>query len=200
MGLGGRVPSATRAMVKVEAGRKVLRVAGVIQSVAVDEQYESDVWDAMVPQIKPVNALILGLGGGAIATLMTQKWGAVPITGVESDPEVAWLARHEFGLSALPNVSIVVEDAFRFVSRSTELYDAVSVDLYVGGKMAHGVLGGGFLRDICRILVPNGSVSFNLWRSAYLDDQLRRLERQVVIRDIVEVDNNIIVTCSHKSS
>jgi hypothetical protein len=30
----------------VEDGRVVLRVGGVIQSVAVDDGYESDVWDA----------------------------------------------------------------------------------------------------------------------------------------------------------
>src|SRR5690348_12385037 len=58
-----------RPMVVVEAGRKVLRVGGVIQSVHVDEGYEPDVWDAMLPRERPQSALILGLGGGTMAQL-----------------------------------------------------------------------------------------------------------------------------------
>ncbi len=96
----------------------VMRVGGVIQSVKVDERYTPDVWDAMLPRRRPVNALILGLGGGTIATLMTRRWGALPIVGVERDPQVVTLARREFGLNALPNLHIVTDDAFAFVRRS----------------------------------------------------------------------------------
>ncbi|MGH2503248.1 MAG: hypothetical protein ACRDID_12125, partial [Ktedonobacterales bacterium] len=46
--------------VTLEDGRKALRVGGVIQSVAVDERYIPDVWDAMLPLRQPASALILG--------------------------------------------------------------------------------------------------------------------------------------------
>ena len=82
----------------VEQGRLVLRVGGVIQSVGVDETYQADIWDALLPHNQPTNALILGLGGGTIAHLMTQRFGPLPITGVECDPAVVWLARQQFGL------------------------------------------------------------------------------------------------------
>jgi spermidine synthase len=190
----------TRPAVAVEDGRKVLRVGGVIQSVAVDAGYESDVWDAMLPDAAPANALILGLGGGTIAALLTQRYGPLPIVGVERDPAVAWLARHAFGLDRLPNVRVVVVNAFTFVHECRDPYDTICVDLYVAGKMVHGVLAAPFLRDVARILSPEGLATFNLWRSPYLDDQLRRLSRILHICGITEVDENIIVRCSRLNS
>lgn len=180
-------------MVTVEDGRKVLRVGGVIQSVAVDERYTADVWDAMLPQRQPASALILGLGGGAIAQLMTRRWGPLPIVGVEMDPAVVWLARHEFGLDELAHLSIVTADAFDWVARCEQRFDAIAVDLYTAGKMAHGVLGASFLRDVRRLLTLRGEAAFNLWRSAYLSDQLRRVERVFSVMSIVEADDNLIV-------
>ena len=42
----------------------------------------------MLPQERPSNVLILGLGGGTIAQFLTQRWGPLPITGVEG--RVTW--------------------------------------------------------------------------------------------------------------
>jgi spermidine synthase len=189
---------AARPLVVVETGRKVLRVGGVIQSVHVDETYEPDVWDAMLPAERPANVLILGLGGGTMAQLLTARFGLLPITGVERDPAVVWLARHEFGLERLPHVRIVVEDAFTFVRRCEDCYDAIAVDLYTAGKMAHGVLGAAFLRDVKRLLAPGGAVTFNLWRTPYLADQLHRLERELRLRELLDVDDNVVVRCTHQ--
>jgi spermidine synthase len=182
-------------VVVFEQGRPVLRVGGVIQSIGVDETYQTDIWDAMLPQQRPASALILGLGGGTIATLLTQRFGPLPITGVELDPAVVWLARHEFGLGALEHLRIVVEDAFAFASRCRETYSFICVDLYTAGKMAHGVLGRRFLQDVARLLTPEGEVAVNLWRSPYLDDQLRRIGRELLVREIVPVDDNVIIRC-----
>jgi spermidine synthase len=201
MGAGRRAVGAKillRPVVMYESGRKVLRVGGVIQSVHVDETYVPDFWDAMLPRRRPASALILGLGGGTIAALMTRQWGPLPIVGVELDPAVVWLARHEFGLDALPNVEIVVEDAFSYVRRCERRYDAVCVDLYTAGKMAHGVLGSPFLACVARLLGAEGTAAFNFWRSPYLADQLRRLRRELMVLDIVEADDNIIVHCARR--
>jgi spermidine synthase len=108
---------------------------------------------------------------------------------------VVWLARHEFGLEALPQLQIVVEDAFAYAMRCRETYDAICVDLYTAGKMAHGVLGGRFLRDVARMLTPEGEVTFNLWRSPYIADQLRRIGKELLVREVTEVDENLVVRC-----
>jgi spermidine synthase len=191
----GDLGAVARPVVAVEAGRKVLRVGGVIQSVAVDETYQRDVWDAMLPERPPANALILGLGGGTIATLLTQRWGCLPITGVERDPAVVFLAQHEFGLDRLPNVRIEVADAFAYLRECATRYDVLCVDLYTAGKLAHGVLAGPFLRDVARCLTPEGTAIFNFWRGPYLSDQLRRVGRALEVTRTLEVDENILAHC-----
>jgi spermidine synthase len=187
-------------VIVIENGRKILRVDGVIQSVHVDANYLPDFWDAMLPDETPSNALILGLGGGTMAQLLTQRYGPLPIVGVERDPAVIFLARHEFGLAQSFHVRIEHEDAFTFARRCAEPFDFIAVDLYTAGKMAHGVLGAAFLHDVKRLLTPEGLVTINLWRSPYLSDQTRRLARVFTIHSIVAVDDNIIVRCSHLAS
>ena len=183
------------ASVHLEAGRKVLRVGGVIQSVGVDAAHVPDVWDAMLTAARPASALILGLGGGTIAALLTRRWGPLPIIGVERDPAVAWLARTEFGLGALPNVSIVTDDAFAYARRGDQRFDLICVDLYLAGKMAHGVLAVSFLRDIARLLTPDGVATFNLWRGPALADATRRIARELTLLDALDVDDNVVLRC-----
>ena len=180
-------------MARVEDGRKVLRVGGVIQSVAVDDSYVADVWDAMLPRKRPQSALILGLGGGSIATLMTRRWGPLPITGIERDPEIVRLARAEFGLNALPHLTIVTADAFAWMRANRSRFGAICVDLYQAGRLAHGALGAGFLRDVRRALAPGAEATYNLWKSAYLDDQTRRIAAQFTLDGIEQVGGNVIV-------
>lgn len=184
-----------RPVVSMEDGRTLLRVGGVIQSVAVDERHEPDVWDAMLPARQPENALILGLGGGTTAALLTRRFGPVPILGIERDPRIAQLARDHFGLAALPNVQILIADAFTFLPTCPTRFDLICVDLYVAGKLEHGVLGAEFPRAVARALTPDGTATFNLWRSPYLGDQLRRLQRTLVVRDTIEAGGNVVVHC-----
>ncbi|HKT39578.1 MAG TPA: hypothetical protein VJR48_14475, partial [Ktedonobacterales bacterium] len=66
--------------------------------------------------------------------------------------------------------------------------------------MAHGVLGGRFLRDVGRLLSPEGEVTINLWRSPYLDDHLRRIGRELLVREVVEVEENLVVRCGCHST
>ena len=190
-------PGATP-FVASENGRKVLRVGGVIQSVEVNDLYEPDVWDAMVPDERPDRALILGLGGGTLATLLARRWESVEIVAVEFDQNVAGMALDDFGLRAMPNVRVVIDDAFTYVRTCDIKFDVVNVDLYVSGKMAHGILAASFLTDIARLLAPSGTASFNLWQSAYLDDQIRRIARNLNVRVSTVVDQNVVVWCSAK--
>src|SRR5262249_22927856 len=105
------------------------------------------------------------------------------------------------------------EDAFAFVrwaaarqgerksknpgSEPDAVYDTICVDLYTAGKMAHGVFDPIFLRALVRILTQGGTITFNLWRSPYLADQLRRIQRAFAVRELLEVGENLVVRCSH---
>lgn len=187
-----------RPVVTVEEGRTLLRVDGVIQSVAVDEHHVPDIWDAMLPVRRPASALILGQGGGTTATLLTNHYGPIPIVGIERDPRIAALARERFGLERHPNIQTVVADAFAFVANCQACFDLICVDLYVAGHMEHGVLAVDFLRQLNRILTPDGTITFNIWSSRYLSDQIRRLQRALAVEDVVEVGRNVVVRCTHR--
>lgn len=182
-----------RPVARVEDGQKVLRVGGVIQSVEVNDRHVADVWDAMLPPERPDSALILGLGGGSIASLMTQRWGPFPITGVERDTEVIEIARREFGMDHLDHLTIINADAFAWMRSCRQTFGAICVDLYVAGKLAHGALSASFLRDVRRSLASGGEVTYNLWKSAYLDDQVRRVAAQFRIKSLERADGNVIV-------
>ena len=176
-----------------------MRVDGIIQSVAVDDRYQSDVWDCMLPTSRPEHLLILGFGGGTIATLATRKWGSVPTTGIERDPDIARLALDEFGLKDLAHVSVVVQDAFEFMAQTRRTYDAICIDLFVGGKLIHGVLGAQFLKDVGRALGHNGTAMINLWASSYLSDQIRRIEQELRIERIDRIGGNVVIRCSSRT-
>lgn len=178
-----------------EQGRSLLRVAGVIQSVAVDERHEPDVWDAMIPDRRPESALILGMGGGTIAALLTRRFGPIPIVGVEHDPHIIHLARETFGMRDVPSAQIIEQDAINFVRQCHATFDLICVDLYTGGKLAHGVLDASFLRAVSQLLNPEGVITINLWASAYLPDHMRRIQRVLPIHDVVEVGSNVVVHC-----
>lgn len=185
-------------VVTLEDGTLLLRVDGVIQSVALSGLGEPDFWDAMLPARRPASALILGFGAGTVASLLTQRFGPVPILGVERDPRIADLARSQFGLDTLENVQLLVADAFSFLPACRARFDYVCIDLYIGGNLQHGVLGANFLRAVARVLATDGSAVFNLWSGPYLDDQVRRLQRVLLIRDITEVERNVVVRCGSR--
>lgn len=186
----------TLPVVSVEDGRTLLRVGGVIQSVAVDEHYVPDFWDAMIPDRRPERVLILGMGGGTIASLIARRHAGAAVLGIERDARIARLARERFGLDRLAQVQILEADAFAFVETCQLTFDLVCVDLYVAGRMEHGVLGAPFLRQVARLLAPDGMAVFNLWASRYLPDHLRRLERTLDIMDVREIGQNVIVHCA----
>ncbi len=181
-------------IVEERDGRKALVVGGVIQSIAVTDDHAWDVWDAFIPKKRlPWRALILGAGGGTIATLLTRRCGPIRIIAVERDPEVARLARQDFGLQALANVTLVEADGFAWVAACEQSFDLICVDMYVAGEIVHGTLATPFLRDVARLLTPGGIAAFNLFKTKRLPEQLHRLERVFHITDQVQIGGNVVV-------
>jgi len=184
-----------QARVAEDEGRLALLVDGVVQSVAVDDSTASfDCWAAQVPDARPRRALILGLGGGTVAQLITRRFGPVPTVGVERDAEVVELARTRLGLD-LPNVSIVVADAFAYVAQCADRFDLICVDLYLGGQMERAALNKPFLRQLARLLSPIGTVVFNLFRERRTSQRLSRLQQFFRIVKTLEVGKNVVVHC-----
>ncbi len=189
---GGRTRSgAVRA--GVDRGRPAVLVDGVVQSVAPGAAADG-YWTAMLPPNRPNRALILGLGGGTVARLLVERFGDVPVVGVDDDPRVLAVARESFG-PLPPFVQAVLADALAFVlaPRLAGRFGYIAVDLFRGADMPRGAFGRPFLRAVRRALTPGGAVAFNLFQDRFTEGRLARID--AVFRPLREerVRGNLIV-------
>src|SRR3712207_5882260 len=92
--------------ISIDPERTSLLVDGVVQSVNLAGAAASDYWPAMLPDVRPHRALLLGAGGGTLAALLLQRFSNVEIVAVDDDPEVVALGRQAFYL-ALPEVQVI---------------------------------------------------------------------------------------------
>jgi hypothetical protein len=54
------------------------------------------------------------------------------------------------------------------------------------------------LRQLERVLAPDGQAVFNIWSSRHLADQMRRIQRVLAIEGITEVHRNVVVRCRRR--
>lgn len=189
-----------------------LEVGGVVQSVSVPRREDGPVaedhnepqpgpgggyWALMLPPGCPHRALLLGLGAGTVAHLLARRCPETRITGIERDPAVIAVARLEFGLADLPQLTIVEADAFVWVPEHVETepgtYDLICLDLFEAGRLALGTLATPFLRQVASLLAPGGTLTVNLLVTARTPDQLHRLRRVFAITRELRLRGNLVV-------
>jgi spermidine synthase len=180
-------------------GHRALMVDGVIFSVAVGEATPPfGYWAAMLPQGSPRTALLLGLGAGTLAHLLTRQSPAVRITGVDIDPGIIEFARRHFDL-ALPNLEVIVADAFVYVSACTEQFDYVAVDLFQGAAFHRGVLARPFLRRLAAIAGPDGDIVINMYQDHRSEGYLRRIARVLEVVRAERLPSNVLAHCRRRA-
>ena len=114
-------------------------------------------------QIKSMKKiLVLGVAGGSvIKTLSKEIRFEGTITGVEIDPEIIKVANSYFHLNQIPNLNIVIADAFEFVLQANEKYDLIIVDIFQDTKMPGFLFENFFTERLCALLQNNGYILFN---------------------------------------
>lgn len=114
-------------------------------------------------QIKKMeNILVLGVAGGSvIKTLTDEIQFKGRITGVEIDTEMIQVANTYFDLNQIPNLKIVIADAFEFVLQTTEKYDLIIIDIFQDIKMPSFLFENFFTQRICALLENKGLILFN---------------------------------------
>lgn len=142
----------------------------------------------------PGRLLLVGLGGGSVATsFAADGW---EVDAVEIDPVVVRLARDSFELG--PDVQVHVRDGRRFLSESDERWDVVVFDAYGSGSIPfHLVTREVF--EVCKNrLSPEGLVLLNVegrgWQDpiiASLGETLRTSFRNVVALPTSEPPNTL---------
>lgn len=187
-----------------EGGGLALQVGGVTQSISVPEGAALDgYWALMPPPGCPRNALLLGLGGGAVATLLARRCPDALLVGVERDATVLALAYEAFGLLTLPHLRVVEADAFTWVAAqfgadgaltgAAERFDLICVDLFEAGRLSAGTLATAFLRQVAALLASGGVASFNLMLTGRTPEQLHRLRRVFAVQRELRLRGNLVV-------
>jgi predicted O-methyltransferase YrrM len=104
---------------------------------------------------RPINALLLGVGGAAMWRFMRAYLPDCAPTLVDSDETIVSIARRWFYLSQ----PVVIEIARDFLARTTQRFDAILVDLYeAGGPAANDVAFWSLCLDR---LAPGGCLATN---------------------------------------
>jgi len=178
-----------------DEGRRALLVDGVIVSVAVEGQEPpSGYWAAMLPDGSPRSALLLGLGGGTLAQLLSRRYPRIQMVGVDCDEELIGFALLHFDL-ALPNLEIVIGDAFGYVERCERSFDFVAVDLFAGYQLQRAVLAKPFLRRLKAMVGRGGEVTFNLFKDRRAEQHLHRIGLVQRVCRVDRVGKNVVVHC-----
>ncbi len=146
-------------------GERRLVAAGYTQSRTLNKHgMTGSYWDGFVRNIpdlgKDARVLILGLGGGTIAKLLTKKFGLISIDGVEIDPLMVELGR-EFLDFKEKNVNVINQDAQDFLKETRYKYDFVAVDLFAHGDVAKVAESEQFFKKVKQVLSKDAVVVIN---------------------------------------
>lgn len=174
-------------------GRAALLVGGVVQSISpADVLEEGGYWAAMLPDIRPRRALILGLGGGTLANLLGERWGTQCIIGVDDNKEILEAAR-SVGWLPGDGLEVVVADAFAYVQVCHERFDYIALDLFRGEHLPGRAFGKPFLRRLRTLLEPHGRLAINLFSDLRMFDRVARISALFDVRDQKGVGGNMVV-------
>lgn len=106
--------------------------------------------------------LVLGVAGGSVIKTLTEEIQYKgKITGVEIDPDIIKIANDYFKLHEIPNLSIVIDDAFEFVLKAKEKYDLIIIDIFQDTNMPNFLFEKLFIDRIGYLLRKNGYILFN---------------------------------------
>jgi spermidine synthase len=111
----------------------------------------------------PKKILVVGLGGGTVTRTLRMIYPDAEITNVEFDPEIVATARQYFGYAEDAKMKLVVEDARRWLRRTTEQFDVILLDAYHGGYIPFHLTTREFLEIVRERLSPGGVVCSNTW-------------------------------------
>lgn len=121
-------------------------------------------WDNMVPSDLSLNSdsrvLILGLAGGTVAKIITNRFGQMIIDGVEIDPLMIELGKKFFFLNE-PNLNINIIDAASFVKEARFKYDLICLDIFMGGVVPKEFEKIEFMEDVRQVLKDDGVLAIN---------------------------------------
>lgn len=144
-------------------GKKVLNTQHANYSFDSLHRVFQQVLKKHIPSLKPdENILLLGLGGGSVPYIFRREMNLNnSLTAVEIDPLMIQIAKEEFDVEALGNITIIQADAVSWISNCTEKYACIIIDVFIDDQVPASIQSIQFLNKIKRILLPGGRLFFN---------------------------------------
>ena len=141
-----------------------IQVEGLTQSGGVVK----DIWKTTLKKLKSDktsvnNCLILGLGGGSVAKIITKNFPGVKITGVDIDKNMVELGKKYLGLGKI-DMKIKIRDGYEYVKilkKKKKKFDLIIIDIYKRDEYPEKFEKENFLKLIYSLLTENGMAIFN---------------------------------------
>lgn len=186
-------------------GKKTVRIDKVSQS----GELVDKIWNRALREIHNSkfiirNSLILGLGCGGCAKLVSKKWPEAKIIGVEIDPVVVEIGKKYFDMGKISNLKIVIGDAIKLINTKHLIlktkYNLILVDLYLGQEFPKEAESKEFLNGVKKLLDKGGVAIFN--RLSYGQYQKPAIEFAEKLKQYFtkihteEVITNLLIFCS----
>jgi len=145
------------------------------------------------------SACVIGLGAGSIPRNIDNTYGAIPIDGVEIDPEIVALGRHYFDMNE-PNLRVIVQDGRFFLALTHKKYDLIAIDAYQQPYIPFQLTTKEFFQLTRTHLTPRGVVAINAGRAGNdfrlvdaLATTMHAVFKNVFVYNVVGEANSIIV-------
>lgn len=133
-------------------------------------QLTGSVWDLLflpaliLPDIKPIRVLVLGVGGGAVLKMLNEYFQCSNITGIELNSVHIQLAKKYFGITG-KEFELVETDAVGYVKNYRgEKFDLIIDDLFYeedGEPMKVASPDNTWLMQLYSLLKPQGVIAMN---------------------------------------
>lgn len=112
---------------------------------------------------QPSRVLMLGLGGGSMATHLFHTQPNLQITIVELRQAVIDCAYRFFQLPNEPEIETVQDDAIEFINKNQHAYDVIIVDIFDAEGLPSALSDTQFHENLWHSTQSPGLVIFNLW-------------------------------------
>lgn len=137
-------------------------------------KWAARVLDLYWPAGEPVSAIQVGGAGFTIARYLAATRPGSPQTVYELDGPLVDLVRSHLDLDAIANLQVRVEDGEAGIERTPDATaDVVVMDVSQAGTVTMHLAAVEFLREIDRVLRPDGLYLGNMWSAADMTLPLR---------------------------
>lgn len=111
----------------------------------------------------PKRIAVIGLAAGTIPKQFTDVFGAIPIDGIELDPQIVEVGQRYFDLTD-PNIHIIIGDGRYELNRLTTNYDLITLDAYKVPYIPWHLTTQQFFSEVRAHLTPEGVLAINVGR------------------------------------